>query len=192
MNWAKMKWTDKIKNIYTLFICYAICGWLFELIIWIFKENQIMNRGFLFGPWLPIYGFGGLLIYKFVYPKSKEPLIVKGKDIRPWTIFLLIAVSATVVEFVSTYILDLAGVGFLSLWDYSEYNINFQSRIALIPAIQFGILGNAIIYLAQPKIEKFINSDSLWKYVLMLLFTADLIIHIFTGSTYTDVPILLL
>ena len=187
-----MKLTDRVKNLYTLFICYAICGWLFELIIWIFKENQLMNRGFLFGPWLPIYGFGGLLIYKFVYPKAKEPLMYKNKDIRPWTIFLLIAVSATMVEFISTYILDACGIGFLSLWDYSDYNINFQSRIALIPAIQFGILGNAIIYLAQPKIEKFINSNSLWKYILMLLFTADLIIHIFTGSTYTDVPVLLL
>ena len=189
-----------LRTILMYFIIYAFIGWLYEGFIWIFKENQIMNRGFLYGPWLPIYGFGGILLYATTYGFAKKPLYVKMAkskiNIKPFLTFLLISAGAAAIELTATFIMQLCGLDFKILWHYDEYRINFQQRIALIPALQFGVHGVIILYKDQNGLNKFIltkNRDTtLAQWCIITLFFVDVIIHIFTGSTYTDVPLLYL
>lgn len=187
---------EKLKsaeNLMTRFICYAIVGWLYEVVLWIFEQHQIMNRGFCFGPWLPIYGFGGILLYYTIYQYALKEQQIGPINIKPLLVCLIIAASAATVELISTYIMDMAGLDFHTLWSYDDYAINFQERIAFLPAIKFGILGCIIIYMAQDKIDMFLRSkDSravYLRYVLCFLFIIDVVIHLVKGSNYTDVPL---
>lgn len=185
-----MELIKRIKNIYLYFVLFSIIGWVYELLIFVLKENEIINRGFLFGPWLPIYGFGGLIIYFCLKDKVREPLYIGKRNFRSIQIFLLISFSAAIIELASTYVMTLFGLDFRILWDYSHYNLNFDSRIALIPALQFGVLGNLILYVCQDRVNSFVENKSAFQYILMGLFTLDLVIHIFLGNSYTGVPLL--
>ena len=68
---TKNKKIDIVRNILLLFIFFAVCGWIYEVIWTYFDDGVWTNRGFLFGPWLPIYGFGGMLS-GFVFLKKKS------------------------------------------------------------------------------------------------------------------------
>ena len=45
------------------FICFAFIGWIYEVALFLIEDHIFVNRGFLYGPWLPVYGFGGIVIY---------------------------------------------------------------------------------------------------------------------------------
>ena len=184
---------QSLEKLFSRFICYSIVGWLYEVILWIFEEHQYMNRGFCFGPWLPIYGFGGLIIYYSLYNFSQKKRYVGKINITPLLVFLIVTVASAATELIATYIMDLAGADFHALWSYDDYAINFQERIALLPAIKFGILGCIIIYMAQDKIDAFLNSTDkrvkYTRYLLIILFVIDLVYHLINGSNYNDIPV---
>ena len=48
-----------------LFFLLAFAGWLWEVILYVFTEHAFINRGVYRGPYLPIYGVGGLLLCLF-------------------------------------------------------------------------------------------------------------------------------
>jgi uncharacterized membrane protein len=79
-----------IRNILLLFILFAVCGWIYEVIWTYFDDGVWTNRGFLFGPWLPIYGFGGMLIYG-IFQSQPNQLFVKN---------LILAASKRFEEFI--------------------------------------------------------------------------------------------
>ena len=66
--------------------------------------------------------------------------------------------------------------------------MNFQGRIALFPGLKFGLVGILGIYAIIPLIDKFISlknkSAYIISYTIIIIFIIDVIIHIFTGSTY--------
>ena len=181
------------ERITTRFICYAFVGWLYEELLWILDEHLLVNRGFCLGPWLPIYGFGGLIICGALYRFAKKPF-PKRFNIKPLLVCLIVSASAAAIELAATYLMDLAGADFHSLWSYDDYAINFQERIGLLPSLQFGLLGCIILYMAHDKIDRFVRSEEkhvvCLRYALCVIFLADLIIHMIIGSNYTEVPLL--
>ncbi len=151
-----MKKEMKVRRFFELtlfFIVYAMIGWGYE----VFLETCIYrwgfsNRGVLFGPWLPVYGFGAIVFVLLWYP------LIKGKDHRKKAmmlpvIFLLTMLTATAIELSTTYLFDLVGKPWP--WQtYADYPINFQARIALNPSIRFGLGGTAFLYVIQPALDK--------------------------------------
>lgn len=143
----------KFFELTLFFMVYAMIGWAYE----VFLETCIYqwgfsNRGVLFGPWLPVYGFGTLIFILLWYP------LIKGKDrtrkakMLP-VIFLLTMLTATAIELGTTYLFELAGKPWP--WQtYADYSINFQARIALNPSIRFGLGGTAFLYVVQPALDK--------------------------------------
>ncbi|MBR2811069.1 MAG: putative ABC transporter permease [Solobacterium sp.] len=186
---------NSAEKLLTRFVCYAIVGWLYEEFLWIVDEHLVVNRGFCLGPWLPIYGFGGLIIGGTMaeFAKRRFP---ERFNIKPLLVFLIVSAAAAAIELVSTYIMDFAGLDFHTLWAYDEYAINFQERIALLPALQFGMLGIVIIYLSYDRIDSFVKSDEkrivYMRYALCVIFLIDLIVHMFIGSNYTGIPFMAL
>ena len=143
-----MKGTDvlkKIRNLFELFIICCFLGWVYESVWWMMVElnYKFVNRGFLLGPWLPIYG-AGMLIVSFVFDKLK---IKKG-----WQIFLFGTLIATAFELLGSYIAEW--VTGEQLWTYEDMFLNFQGRIALKPDIYFGLLILLGVYGVKPGLEK--------------------------------------
>ena len=122
-----------------------------------------MNRGVLFGPWLPIYGVGGMVITLLFFRTKNKQIRLKRINIRPVIIYLESCIFATMVELVSTYIMDFTGGNFKNLWDYSNEFLNFQGRIALIPDLKFGFAA---------------------LFAIFILFITDVIARIWLGNNF--------
>ena len=178
-----------LRDLLLFFIFYSIIGWIYEELLFIIEDNVLCNRGVLFGPWLPIYGFGGLVIIEIFY-RFKDKKVKIGKlNIRPILLFIESVVFATLVELISTYIMDFTGGNFKSLWDYSDRLLNFQGRIALIPDLKFGIVALVGIYLIQPLLVKFVTMKDQRKVnivfiILSVLVFADVIARYWLGPNF--------
>ena len=143
----------KISNYVIYFMLYAMIGWIYEVFLEVVVYRWgFTNRGVLYGPWLPVYGFGALIFIFLIYP------LIKGKDTKKKllmipVVFLGCMIAATLLELLTSYICEL----FMGSWPwqtYKDYKINFQGRIALSPSIRFGLGGLLFLYLLQPLFEK--------------------------------------
>ena len=183
---SDMEKIKKIRDLFLLFIIFAVCGWIYEVLLTAAAYGYYQNRGFLFGPWLPIYGFGGLLLY-LVFGKAE---VKQGSPLRRLLIaaevFAGICLISAAFELAASYLLDALGIGFTSLWDYFADTPNFEGRISLVASLRFGVIGIVALYIVIPlwkrlvKLgEKPLNAVSA---VLAVLFAADLICRIPFGS----------
>lgn len=179
---------DILINLFTFFIVYAFLGYLYEEILFLIEDNILVNRGFLWGPWLPIYGFGGLFIILIFYRYKDKDLYIGKINFRPALLFLETFLLSMAVELISTYIMDMVHFDFKTLWDYSDDLFNFQGRIALIPDLKFGILALTVIYFVQPVLNKIVNNKGKWFNIvfsiILILFLIDLISKIWLGSNF--------
>lgn len=178
-----------IKETFVYFLCFAIIGWIYEEVLFIVEKNLLVNRGFLYGPWLPVYGFGGTIMYFLFYHFKKKPVKIGKINIRPLLIFIYVTLFAMFVELLTTYICDIVNFDWKTLWQYDDKFMNFQGRIALEPGLRFGLIGLLGAYIIIPLVEKFLKIDNkvvkYITYIIMAIFVIDVIIHIFTGSNYT-------
>ena len=179
-----------IRNILLLFIFFAACGWIYEVIWTYFDDGVWANRGYLFGPWLPIYGFGGMLIYGIFHKQIKKPVYIGKLNIRFLLLFVYICLITTVVELAATYIIELFGTPFTVLWDYSDHFMSFQGRVCLDASARFGALGLMIIYGALPLYNKFVHMKSqkvlnVIAWTVIAVFAIDWILRIPLGNNYT-------
>lgn len=121
-----------------LFCILAVFGWIWEGFLYLFKDDTYVNRGFLTGPWLPIYGIGGVLM---------ELLFHKWRD-RPVMIFVSSLVICTLLEYLTGWYLELTwGVKW---WDYSEMPLNLHGRICFLGSVMFGIGGMLLVWVISP------------------------------------------
>lgn len=179
-----------IRNILVLFILFAVCGWIYEVIWTYFDDGVWTNRGYLFGPWLPIYGFGGMLVYGIFRKQITKPVYIGKLNVRFILLFIYVCLITTVVELASTYIVELFGVPFTVLWDYSDHFMNFQGRICLDASARFGVLGLMIIYGALPLYRKLIAMKNekllnIIAWTVITVFAIDWILRIPFGNNYT-------
>jgi uncharacterized membrane protein len=117
---------------------YSFIGWIVE-VLWVFAGTQhLQNRGFLTGPFLPIYGIGAILLILFVEPYVKNPFLV----------FVASVVVTSALEYLSSLILDK--LFHISLWDYHNRRFNLNGRICLQNSLGFGALGLLLVYVLQP------------------------------------------
>jgi uncharacterized membrane protein len=122
--------------------CYSFIGWIVE-VLWVFAKSQhLENRGFLTGPFLPIYGIGAIVLILFVEPYVSNPFLV----------FLASVVATSTLEYLSSLILDK--IFHISLWDYHDRRFNLNGRICLENSLGFGALGLLLIYVLQPLISR--------------------------------------
>ncbi len=142
----------KMSNYIVYFFLYAMIGWIYEVFLEVVVYKWgFSNRGVLFGPWLPVYGFGALIFIFFIYPLIRNKEYPKKLLYIP-LVFLGCMLSATLLELITSYICEF----FMGYWPwqtYADYKINFQARIALSPSIRFGLGGTVFLYLLQPLFE---------------------------------------
>ncbi len=129
-----------------LFFVFSFIGWLWEVSLHLITDGVFVNRGALHGPWLPIYGWGGVLILMILKRLRKSPL----KEFAA-TIFL-----CGFVEYFTSVYLELTHNG-VKWWDYSGYFLNLNGRICAEGLLIFGLGGLAIVYVAAPVLDNMIR-----------------------------------
>ena len=144
----------KLRDLFILFILFSVCGWIYEVILTLIAYGWFENRGMLYGAWLPIYGCGGLILYYLLRGIRKKPLKPQFAFLRLLAVFVCICLVTAVVELAGSYILDLCGIGFVTLWNYNGEFLEFEGRVALVPTLRFGILGIVGLYCVVPLWER--------------------------------------
>jgi len=164
------------------FILYAFIGWIYEVILEFYYGNGFVNRGFLFGPYLPVYGFGALLILLLLYKFSKKKIYLGKISITPVFVFIAIFLITTIVEYITGTILDVC-LG-MRLWDYSNYAFNINGLVCLNTSTRFAIGGTLFIYWIQPLFDKLVDAmnpklKNILSYSILLIVAIDFILKIF-------------
>lgn len=127
-----------LTSIILIFFIFALIGWLWEVAIHVVEDGKLVNRGTLHGPWLPIYGAGGIL---------GVILLRKFVD-RPVLTFFLVVTVCSVVEYATSWYLET--YRHIQYWNYDGYFMNLNGRICLEGALVFGFAGCAGIYILAP------------------------------------------
>lgn len=127
-----------ILQYFLYFSAYSIVGWLFESTVCSISARKPVNRGFLFGPVCPIYGFGAVAAILFLSPFKNNPI-------------LLFVLSILVLSFWEYLVsLFLEKVFHKSWWDYSEHPLNLNGRVSLGTSLVWGVLSVLLIYFIHP------------------------------------------
>lgn len=167
------------KIIYPILMAFAfaIIGWLWEGIYEFLKMGFIANHGVLLGPWLPIYGAGGLIIYLLLNRYHNNPLVV----------FMGSFVFCTIIEYATGWWLETYKGR--KWWSYVEMPFNIDGRICLLASIFFGIGGLFVIYVAAPKLKKFFDRFNIKKLaVITLLLVAILVLDFIHSTDHPNIP----
>ena len=134
-----------IMSLLMMFFIFSNFGWTWELLYYFLMKGRLINRGVLHGPWLPIYGFGGLFVLVLLHKLRK----------RPFWFFIGTIVLCGTVEYMTGWALEVMFNA--KWWDYSGYFLNLNGRISAEGLLVFGICGMAFIYVLAPLLDNFIR-----------------------------------
>lgn len=156
-----------IWSLIAMFFIFAIIGWVWEVVLHIIVDGEFVKRGVLQGPWLPIYGYGGILILTVLNKFRAKPL----------TQFIAIIILCGTIEYFTSVYLEMIYNG-QRWWDYSGYFLNLHGRICAEGLLVFGLGGIAIVYIAAPLLDNIIKKIDHKKLVtvcciLVILFAID-------------------
>ena len=120
------------------FYIYSFFGWIFESVYVSLRKKRWVNRGFLLGPFLPIYG-GGAVMMLFVSEPFKSNLILT---------YFAGAVGATLLELVTGMVME--SIFKVRYWDYSDRKYNYKGYICLESAVLWGFFTIAMNQAVHP------------------------------------------
>ena len=95
---------DLMVERFLSFLFYAVCGWIYEVALGFRYGRGFINRGFLFGPWLPVYGFGAMLMLP----------LQKLKKYGPLAVFAVSTMYATLIELIASYAMEIVNGAWLT------------------------------------------------------------------------------
>ena len=143
------------------FVFGALVGWIYEMIYCpIVLGDPVFNRGFLLGPYLPIYGFGAVILMLILGRLLKKRLMVWKINLMPVVIFVAIFFITTAFEYFSHWLIDWYfipnGLVEQNLWDYSDDWLNINGRVHFRASLNFAIIGIVAMYGVIPVYEKIV------------------------------------
>lgn len=130
------------------------------------KNRKLVNRGFLNGPYLPLYGSGAISVLFAALPFRENPV---------W-VYVAGALTATLLEYVTGVVME--AVFKVRYWDYSNQKFNFQGHICLSSTIAWGFLSLAMVFGFHKPVEGLIfclkpNTLNLIVLVVSVIMAAD-------------------
>ena len=161
------------SQIFLLFLCYSFIGWVAEELWVSILYKKIENRGMLYGPICPIYGFGSLLIIILISPWKNSLL----------GLFLSSFIICSLLEYFSSWILEK--LFHTKWWDYSKKKFNINGRVCLLNSFAFGIGGIILLRLIHPIFENILLNKKNESFInvifpiLLILFLVDFAITIY-------------
>lgn len=157
-----------LKVLFLLFIVYSITGWIIEVIATYPDTKCFVNRGFLIGPYCPIYGNCAIAMI-FLLHNVTNPILL----------FVLSILICSVGEYVTSYAMEK--IFHARWWDYSKNRFNLNGRICLVNSLAFGVLGFLLIKFVNPFVVGLITKLSpiminVLFYTMLTLFIIDNVI----------------
>ena len=134
-----------VFKLFLFYMFYSFLGWIVEVIDLYIVEGKFVNRGFLIGPYCPIYGKSVLLI----------SLLLKRYENNVFLLFTMSMIICTIVEYLGSYLLEK----FFKTrwWDYSHKKFNINGRVCLENTLLFGIGSVIVMFVINPFINNLIN-----------------------------------
>lgn len=137
-----------VSRYFVYFILYGVLGWLLETLYCTLISGKWADRGFLYGPLLPIYGVGGAMIMGLAEMLSGAVIIFAYSW---WQVYLVAFLGSMVLEYVTSWALEKLFHAYW--WDYSNLPFNINGRVCLQRSLLFGLAGLSIVYFAAPLIQ---------------------------------------
>ena len=155
-------------SLYFLFFVFSVFGWLFETGIALLRDGVFINRSFLIGPWLPLYGICGFCILVTMRRFSEKPVLT----------FLFITGIYSLLEYTVNWFVE--SEFHVRLWNYNQYFLNINGRIYIGGSVEFALLGCAFLYSLAPRWNrlflKLTQTKRIWLCLLLtILFAADVV-----------------
>lgn len=160
-----------VDQLIILFFFYSFVGWAWETIYCSIKAKKFQYRGFLYGPYCPVYGFAVTVV-----------LLATQDSGRNWlALFFIGFVVATVFEYVASVFLEV--VFHMKLWDYSKLWGNFQGRVAPAISLFWGIAVDVLILYIQPPVMRLVewihvNSGGIAASIIVAIMGTDTVITV--------------
>ncbi len=148
------------EKIFLYFFIFSISGWFYEsFLCTTFHKNPFRNKGFLMGPYCPIYGIG-----------ATASIILFGNFEDTFLLFISSALFCGVLEYLSSF--SLEKLFHEKWWDYSHCSFHLHGRICLYGVLTFGAVNVVICRFVAPQLDKMMNlagSDILSTLSLLLM-----------------------
>ena len=172
-----------VWSIGLLFFIFSFLGWVWEVSLHLVMDGTFVNRGVLHGPWLPIYGGGGILILMLLNKLRSRPVLE----------FIGMISLCGGIEYTTSYLLETMHNG-ERWWDYTGYFLNLNGRICAEGLLVFGIAGIVVVYVLAPLLDNIIQKirPSVLIPLCLLLFAVLMIDTVYstahpnTGKGITD------
>ncbi len=132
---------QQICYLVLLFFVFSVLGWCMEVFLKYIQYHHFINRGFLIGPYCPIYGSGIVFITVMVS-------ILSGMESSVGTTFSISFIGCGILEYAVSYYLEKKFHA--RWWDYSTKPMNLHGRIWIGNLFLFGIGGTLVIEVINP------------------------------------------
>lgn len=137
---------DNFWMLFLLFTVYSFIGWLTESIYCSIQVGKFINRGFLNGPFCPVYGIGGVAVVSMLAPFEHNII----------TLYIAGVLITSSIEYITGFVLEL--VFHTRYWDYSDQKFNIQGRVCLQNSLLFGVMCVVGMLYIQPLLLRILLS----------------------------------
>ena len=128
------------------FFIYCFIGWIWETAYVSLKSGHFENRGFMNGPFLPIYGSGAIIMLFVSLPVKNSVILV----------FIFGSIAATLLELFTGMAME--SLFHVRYWDYSYRKIQYKGHICLVSSIAWGLFSCLLVYFIHKPIEGLVLS----------------------------------
>lgn len=136
---------EELRNMFILFMIYSLIGWIIEIIDIYILSKKVINRGFLIGPYCPIYGIGAILM----------TWLLKGTT-DFFGILVKSMVICAILEYLTSYLMEK--IFKIRWWDYTQNKFNINGRICLETMVLFGLGGCLMVKFSNPFLYEIISN----------------------------------
>lgn len=160
-------------QIILLFALYSFLGWACETVYCSIPAKKFVNRGFLNGPFCPVYGFGALLVIFFLTPFQNNIALL----------FVSGVVVTSVLEYFTAFLLEK--LFHTKWWDYSHRKGNIHGRVCPLNSIIFGLLSVFVMWFIHPFFQSLLGRLPSWLFPVLAFgfiayFLTDMVITVHT------------
>lgn len=169
-----------IETYFLWFLVYSFVGWVFETIVCSVAQKRFVIRGFLNGPYCPIYGFGGIF-----------NLLLLGKINNPFLIFLAAFFLTGILEYITSW--GLEKLFHARWWDYSDKKFNIKGRVYLKGGLTFALLSLLQLKFLQPLVATYtaMVSANIRSFIALILLIGFLVDVVYTVTKLAELNQLL-
>lgn len=171
------------ENCIFLFFVAAIVGYLWEVLLFFLAEGEVYNRGFFYGPWLPVYGTGAVLIFLILYPQRKQ--LVRC--------FFFSAIIGAAVEFFTGKLLH--ELFCRRYWNYTGEFMHIGGYVCMYSVLGFALAGSLFVCVAAPfllsrfeRLPRRIRRGFLA--LLLFFFLVDAVVSLFSPNEGLGITVL--